>query len=153
MNGMYTMRFTFTTLDMFYRTDYFQIIVPTGEDFTFNQSSMSGATTLVTSNATYQSQIVTVYQNTAGSATFAAPYTMWIQVGQYVSPSTPAETGNWTINIVRNGHIISTGSKTLSADVTTLTASITSRGSLLVGYNTSFTFSITTVISITFSGN
>jgi hypothetical protein len=105
------------------------------------------------SNTTYSNFTLSVFQSTSsGAATYAAPYTMFIQVGQYRAPSSTQATAPFTIRIVRNGVTVQSGTQTLSAEINSLTASISSRTSAIVNDNTTYTFSIVTNLAIPTTG-
>ena len=105
------------------------------------------------SNTTYSNFTLSVFQSTSsGTATYAAPYKMFIQVGQYRAPSSTQATAPFTIRIVRNGFTVQSGTQTLSTEINSLTASISSRTSAVVNDNTTYTFSIFTNLAIPTTG-
>jgi hypothetical protein len=83
--------------------------------------------------------------------TFFSPFPMFINVGIYTAPPSTQTTTPFTITTMRNGFPTQTGTQTLTAVATSLTATVNA-SSLVVNVNTSYTFSITINDALTSSG-
>ena len=73
---------------------------------------------------------------------YTAPFTMFISAGTYTAPPSIESTGNFKISILRNGFPLQVGYQSLTPISTTLSGSLTGRGSEVVNKITSYTFSI-----------
>ena len=144
VNLQYTIRFMFETVDSFALSDYFEIEFPSGSNFTFNPGVLSGGITLIRTNATYSGNILRCYMNPNLSVkNYTSPFTMFISAGTYTAPPSIEPTGNFKISIMRNGFPFQVGYQSLTPIATTMSGTLTGRGSDVVNRLTSFTFSIT----------
>lgn len=148
VNSFVALRFTAVLAVPINQNDYFSITFPTGTTFSYN---LIFGISFYSLPPTISGQTVLIYHNSTVTATFAKNSAYILTFQNFQAPPSTAPTQNIVFSVLRNGYPIMTGSSTLTAVSSTLTASV-SVANTRVATLTSYTFSITMSNPLSSSG-
>jgi len=130
------------------QNDYFSITFPTGTTFSYN---LIYGITFYSLPPTISGQTVFIYHNASVVATFAKNTAYIITFQDFLAPPSTYPTDKIVFSVLRNGYPLMTGSASLTAESSNLSASVTVANSK-VSTVTSYTFTITMSNPISSSG-
>lgn len=150
VNSASSLTFTFTLTDTISKTDYFQIVFPTGTIFNFNNAISGVNLLLFASGVTYTSSNLTlISRQSTSSPTIYAGTLCKIIIGAYTAPPSVKTTPDFILQVynAQNG-LKMQGSATVTALAKFYPLNV-SASSYLINQNTVYTFVFTSTDFLT----
>jgi hypothetical protein len=150
VNTASSITFTFTLTDTILKTDYFQIIFPTGTIFTFNNFIAGSNLLLFSTGVTYIPAYLTlISRQSSSSPTKYAGTICKITIGSYTAPSSVKTTDNFILQVFNSQNGLKMqGTATMTAQANIYSMNVTA-STYLINQNAVYSFTFTSIDFLT----